>query len=33
MRDALRNFAAAVGWGALAGGGPFLLLTVPIARV
>ena len=33
MKEPLRNFAMAVLWGTTAGGGPFLLLTVPVALV
>lgn len=31
MNDGLKTFARAVWWGALIGGGPYLLLTVPAA--
>lgn len=31
MKDAILAFARAVFWGSLAGGGPFMLITVPVA--
>ena len=31
MKEAIRTFARAVFWGSIAGGGPFTLITVPVA--